>query len=290
MIKSFFVWLLKFITVLAVLVIFGILAERMVKQREEERLAKYGRVGVVRVSGVILDSLDYIRRIRELLRDDKIDAILLRIDSPGGAVGPSQELFNFIRSIEKKPVVASLGTVAASGGLYVAIGAKKIYAQPGTITGSIGVIMQIPDISQLAEKVGVHMNVVKSGDLKDVGNIFRPMTEEERQFLDDSIRKVHSQFVRDIAVSRGLPEWKVREFADGRFLTGEEAFQLGIIDGFGDILQAASHALELAGITDKEAVLILPRDYSEILKELLKSTLGSIFESLLNRAMVMYPS
>lgn len=290
MIKSFFVWLLKFITVLAVLVIFGILAERMVKQREEERLAKYGRVGVVRVSGVILDSLDYIRRIRELLRDDKIDAILLRIDSPGGAVGPSQELFNFIRSIEKKPVVASLGTVAASGGLYVAIGAKKIYAQPGTITGSIGVIMQIPDISQLAEKVGVHMNVVKSGDLKDVGNIFRPMTEEERQFLDDSIRKVHSQFVRDIAVSRGLPEWKVREFADGRFLTGEEAFQLGIIDGFGDILQAASHALELAGITDKEPVLILPRDYSEILKELLKSTLGSIFESLLNRAMVMYPS
>lgn len=290
MIKSFFVWLLKFITVLAVLVIFGILAERMVKQREEERLAKYGRVGVVRVSGVILDSLDYIRRIRELLRDDKIDAILLRIDSPGGAVGPSQELFNFIRSIEKKPVVASLGTVAASGGLYVAIGAKKIYAQPGTITGSIGVIMQIPDISQLAERVGVHMNVVKSGDLKDVGNIFRPMTEEERQFLDDSIRKVHSQFVRDIAVSRGLPEWKVREFADGRFLTGEEAFQLGIIDGFGDILQAASHGLELAGITDKEPVLILPRDYSEILKELLKSTLGSIFESLLNRAMVMYPS
>lgn len=290
MIKSFFVWLLKFITVLAVLVIFGILAERMVKQREEERLAKYGRVGVVRVSGVIIDSLDYIRRIRELLRDDKIDAILIRIDSPGGAVGPSQELFNFIRSIEKKPVVASLGTVAASGGLYVAIGAKKIYAQPGTITGSIGVIMQIPDISQLVERVGIHMNVVKSGDLKDVGNIFRPMTEEERQFLDDSIRKIHSQFVRDIAVSRGLPEWKVREFADGRFLTGEEAFQLGIIDGFGDILQAASHALELAGITDKEPVLILPRDYSEILKELLKSTLGTSFESLLNRAMVMYPS
>lgn len=290
MIKSFFIWLLKFVTVLAVLVVFGVVAERMVKQREEEKMARYGRVGLVRVSGVIIDSLDHIRRIREFLRDDKVDAILIRVDSPGGAVGPSQELFNFIRAIDKKPVVASLGTVAASGGLYVALGAKKIYAQPGTITGSIGVIMQIPNVSQLAERVGIQMNVVKSGELKDVGNIFRPMTDEERQFLDDSVSKVHSQFIRDIAVSRGIPEWKVREFADGRFLTGEEALQLGLIDGFGDVLQAASHALELAGIRDKEPILVIPKDYSEIIRELLRTTLSPIFESVLNRALFSYAS
>ncbi|MCS6894455.1 MAG: signal peptide peptidase SppA, partial [Deltaproteobacteria bacterium] len=282
MIKGFFLWILKFITVLAALIVLGFLAERFVKKREEESMAKYGRVGLVRISGIIVDSIEPIRKIRQFLRDDSIESIVVRIDSPGGAVGPSQELYHFIKSINQKPVVASMGSVAASGGLYVALGGKKIFAQPGSITGSVGVIMQIPNVAELSQKLGVKFEVVKSGELKDVGNMFRPLNDFEREFLMESARKIHEQFIRDISTARNIPIEKVKEFADGRFLTGEEAFALGLIDGFADVLESAKVALELAGVTDKDPILVIPRDYSELIREILGTHLHDFLLKLLN--------
>ncbi|MCX7952409.1 MAG: signal peptide peptidase SppA [Deltaproteobacteria bacterium] len=263
---------------LAILVLLGFVAERFVKKTEEAKFAQYGKVGLVKVTGLIVDSFDYIKKIREFVRDDRINSIVIRIDSPGGAVGPSQELYHFIRSVKTKPIVASMGSVAASGGLYVALGAQKIFAQPGTITGSIGVIMQIPNVYELANKIGVKFEVIKSGDLKDVGNIFRPMTEEEKEFLGRSIHKVHGQFIRDISAARQIPLEKVYEFADGRFLTGEEALELGLIDNIGDILEAAKASLELAGIKNKEPLLVVPKDYSDLIREIIGMSIKTVLD------------
>ncbi len=284
MIKSFFLWVLKILTILVLVILLGLVAEKFIKFKEDQLLTNYQKVGVVRIVGPIIDSLDSIRRIRQFLRDESIKSIVIRIDSPGGAVGPSQELFSFIRSIKEKPIVSSMGSIAASGGLYVAVAGKKVFAQPGTITGSIGVIMQIPDLSDLTNKVGIKFETVKSGDLKDVGNIFRPLSDKEREFLKEATGKIHKQFIQDIALARGLSEDQVGRFADGRFLTGQEALEYGLIDDFGDIFKAAKASLELAGITGKDPLLVIPKDYTEFIKEIL----GTSFNDFLASRLLQY--
>lgn len=241
------VWLAKILTLaILAIVIIPILAGGMAAA------GKIGgpRVAVVEMEGAIEDSSDVLKALYEEARNKDTKAIVLRIDSPGGAVAPSEDVYSAVKRLKtEKPIVVSMGSLAASGGLYSAVGASKIFCQPGTQTGSIGVIMQIPNFTNVADKVGVTMVTVKSGALKDVGNQFRPMTDEERKFLQDTAAKVHNLFIKAVAEGRKLPEDKVRAFADGRVIIGEEAKQLGLVDDFGDVYDAARAALSLAGVT-----------------------------------------
>lgn len=211
------------------------------------------KVAVVELQGPIEDVTDVLKALYQEARNKDSKAIVLRVDSPGGAVAPSEEIYNAVRRLKSiKPIVVSMGSVAASGGLYSSLAATKILCQPGTQTGSIGVVMQIPNFAAAADKVGVSMVTVKSGALKDVGNQFRPMTEEEKKFLEDTAHKVHDLFIQAVVDGRGISEQKVREFADGRVIIGKEALTLGLVDGFGDVYDAARQGLAIAGIELKE--------------------------------------
>jgi protease-4 len=244
--KEYKVWLAKLLTiVVVVLVVVPVVggAASAVKS------VLGPKVAVIEMSGVITESNEILKALYEEVRDKDTKAIVLRVDSPGGAVAPSEEVYNAIRRLKsEKPIVVSMGSVAASGGLYSSLAANKIFCQPGTQTGSIGVILQIPNFTTVADKVGVDMVTIKSGALKDAGNQFRPMTEEERKFLEDVANRVHQNFIQAVADGRNIPIEKVRTFSDGRVLLGSEAKQLGLVDDFGDVYDAARAALSLAKV------------------------------------------
>ncbi|MCL4140099.1 UNVERIFIED_CONTAM: hypothetical protein GTU68_011672 [Idotea baltica] len=188
-----------------------------------------------------------------MLDHDKIKAIVVRIDSPGGAVGASEEIFRAIKRADtKKPVVCSLGNLAASGGLYSAVGCRKIVTNRGTITGSIGVIMMSPNVAQVMDRLGVGMTVIKSGQFKDSGSPFRAQTEEDKTLLQSLVNASYDQFLTAVAENRSLDKEAVRAFADGRVILGEQAVEWGLADSFGGPEEAAVIALELSGDTSKE--------------------------------------
>lgn len=227
-------------------------------------------VAVVEIQGEIADAMEVVERLHELEQDDSIHAVVVRIDSPGGAVGPSQEIHRQLQRLDgKKPVVASLGAVAASGGYYAAVGARRIVASPGTVTGSIGVISHLPNVSELAQKVGVTLNVVESGPAKDVGNPFRPITEQDRAVFQALVDGAYGQFVRAVAEGRELPEDAVREVADGRVLTGEQAMEAGLVDELGNFRDAVKVAAELASLGDDPRLEWPPEDEEGLLLQLL---------------------
>jgi len=212
-------------------------------------------IGVLNVKGVLVSSEDYLKAIRSMELDPNIKAVVVRVDSPGGAVGVAQEIYEELTKLRKlKPVVISMGSVAASGGYYLSLGGSEIYALPGTITGSIGVIMEIPDIQGLMKKLGIKTEVIKTGPYKDTGAFYRPLTEKERAYLLKKAKIVLSQFVSTIVKERKLPLAKVEKLADGRFFTGEEAKKLGLIDKLGDFWDAVDEAKKLAGL--KKATLV----------------------------------
>ncbi len=206
-------------------------------------------VGVVEVKGVITDSEQVIKELVRFRRSDKIKAIILRVDSPGGGVAPTQEIYREIqRTKASKTVIASLGGLAASGGLYVASAADKIVSNPATVTGSIGVIMQMVNIEGILGKVGFQPVVIKSGKYKDIGSSTRTMTDEERVILQNIVDQLHQQFVKDVAQGRGLEVDAVGEMADGRIFTGEQAKQLGLVDRLGNFEDAVAWTAQLAGL------------------------------------------
>ncbi|MEK6607657.1 MAG: signal peptide peptidase SppA [Myxococcota bacterium] len=206
------------------------------------------RIGVVEVLGAIKDTKVQLEQLEAFRRDESIRAIVVRIDSPGGAVGPSQELHRAItRARSKKKVVASLGAVAASGGYYAASAADRIVASPGTITGSIGVIAQVAEISELLDLARIHTATFKSGALKDAGSPVRPLTDADRAHLQGIIDDIYAQFVRDVSTSRHLEEAKVRAIADGRVLTGRQALEQRLVDELGNLDDALARAAALAG-------------------------------------------
>ncbi len=210
------------------------------------------KVGVIEITGVISDSRDIIGSLKRFREEDAIKAIVVRIDSPGGAVGPSQEIFREIgRTVDRKKVIASMGTVAASGGYYIAAAANGIVANPGTITGSIGVIMGYTDFQQILKKIGLIPVVFKSGEHKDMGSPVRDMSAEEKQILQGFVDKIHRQFVSDVAAGRSMAPEKVGELADGRIYTGEEARTLGLVDRLGNLNDAIEWAGRLGGIEGK---------------------------------------
>ncbi|HBX43111.1 MAG TPA: signal peptide peptidase SppA, partial [Deltaproteobacteria bacterium] len=186
--------------------------------------ARGEKVAVLPITGMIIDSEDSIEQLKRFAKDDSVKAIVVRLNTPGGGVGPSQEIHEEIRKIRgKKVIVASMGSLAASGGYYIACAADKIYANPGTITGSIGVVMQFVNVKELIEKIGVKGFVVKSGDFKDIGSPVREMNPQERALLQSVIDNVHSQFVNAVAEGRGMEREEVRAIADGRIFSGEQA-------------------------------------------------------------------
>ncbi|MGA2400120.1 MAG: signal peptide peptidase SppA [Syntrophobacteraceae bacterium] len=233
---------------------------------------KGNRVGVIEIKGTILSSQDTLKQIKDFRKDSSIKAIVLRVDSPGGAVGPSQEIYREIRrTVQTKPVVASLGSVAASGGYYVASAASLIVANPGTITGSIGVIIHFPNLRELFGKIGYQMTTIKSGQFKDIGNPARDMTPEEKELLQATIDETYRQFVRDVAQARNLPEDDVRRVADGRIIMGEKALEIKLVDQLGNFEDAVAKAGELAKIEgEPDVVNAKKRKYS-----LLDLVLGS---------------
>src|SRR5439155_231782 len=183
---------------------------------------------------VISDAADTVEALDRLRQHDATVGVVLRVDSPGGAVAPSQEMYDAVwRLRARKPVVASLGNVAASGGYYVASAADVVVADPGTLTGSIGAIMEVHNVASLAEKLGVSETVVKSGRFKDVGQPLRPMTEEERVLLQRMVDDVLGQFVDAVARGRGMEAGRVRALADGRLYSGAQAREVGLVDELG---------------------------------------------------------
>ncbi len=231
-------------------------------------------VAVVELEGVILDVDDLIQELKRYRDNPSVRAVVVRINSPGGVVAPTQELYTALRRIHDagKPVVASLGAVAASGGYYVAVAADQIYAEPGTLTGSIGVIMQMANVGSLMKKVGVDYVVVKAGAFKDIGNFSRPMTPEERRVLQSLLDDVHGQFISAVAEGRKLDRGDVLKFADGRIFSGAQAKSLRMIDAFGGLEDAVNRAATMAGLPLPPRV-ILPRKRFSIF-DLLRSQTG----------------
>ncbi len=234
--------------------------------------AKNNRIGVVEVKGTITSSQELVKQIKEFRKDAAVRAILVRVDSPGGAIGPSQEIYTEIkRTIQTKPVVASMGGVAASGGYYISCAANHIVANPGTITGSIGVIIYFPNFRELFEKIGYQMTTIKSGQFKDIGNPSREMTPAEKELIQTTINESYAQFVRDVALARHLPEDQVRQVADGRIIMGEKAHQLKLVDELGNFEDAVNKAAELGKIEGEPDVIYAKKKKRSVMDFLLGS-------------------
>jgi protease-4 len=215
------------------------------------------KIALVKLEGLLVTSEHAVEELNAYAEDSSIKAIVLRIDSPGGGVVVSQEIYNAVKNARKegKRVVVSMGTVAASGGYYVAAAADKIVANPGTLTGSIGVKMEFANIEKLLEKIGVRGVVVKAGEYKDVGSPFRDMSEPEKKILQDVIDDVHSQFIKAVAEGRNMQEADVRAIADGRIFTGRQALDLKLVDQLGDLTDSIKVAGDLVGIKGKPRVI-----------------------------------
>ncbi len=249
---------------------------------------KREKIGVLEIKGVIESSEEVLKELKAFEEDYAIKAVLLRIDSPGGSVGASQEIWKEVLRIrEKKPVVASLGNVAASGAYYVACAANKILANPGTLTGSIGVVMYFTDLEELMRKIGIKTHVIKSGSYKDTGSPFRGLTPQEKELLQGLLNEVHEQFVKAVSQSRNLPIEKVKEIADGRLLSGEEAFRLKLVDELGGFEDALRVAKELGGIKG-EPELVYPKRKVSLLRLLLEGFGKGSLEDFLPRRWGFY--
>jgi protease IV len=244
----------------------------------EMLLAGKDGVAIVRVEGPILDSYQTVEELKTFAENPLVKAIVVRIDSPGGGVAPSQEIYNAVKRVRKEKnitVIASMGTVAASGGYYIAVATDRILANPGTLTGSIGVIMQLANFQELLEKIGVKNIVVKSGKFKDIGSPFRPMQDEDRKLLQSVMNDVHRQFIEVVAEGRSLDLAEVELLADGRVFTGQQAKSILLVDDIGDLHDAIKLAGELGGIEGEPRVMETSKPFS--FRNLLESTfLGNV--------------
>ena len=223
------------------------------------------KVAVIRIEGIILDSRETIEELRHYRDNPSVKAIVLRIDSPGGAVVPSQEIFAEVRKTKaegKIKVVTSMGNVAASGGYYIAAATDRIVANPGTLTGSIGVILELANVKGLLEKVGVQSVIIKSGRHKDMASPFRAMTPEDRALLQTVLDDVHAQFIDAVATGRSLQLEQVKTLADGRIFTGKQAQTVNLVDELGDLHDAIQLAARLVGISGEPRVIETHKRFS----------------------------
>lgn len=239
------------------------------------------RIAVVRVEGVILDAQQTVGDLKRYGDNPLVKAIVVRIDSPGGGVVPSQEIHDAVRRIrdkQNKLVIASMGTVAASGGYYIAAATDRIVANPGTLTGSIGVIMEMANVEGLMKKIGVESVVIKSGAHKDLGSPFRAMNREDQTILQNVMDDVHSQFIEAVAAGRSLDVKDVRALADGRIFTGRQAKTAKLVDELGDLNHAIKLAADMAGM-EGEPRVVEPRKRFTI-RDLIEGHLSRLIPNL----------
>lgn len=239
------------------------------------------KIAIIEVRGVIVDPQPVVEKLVKLRKNEKIKAIILRIDSPGGGVGPAQEIHSEVRKAQKeKKVLVSMGSVAASGGYYIACAADRIIANPGSITGSIGVIVESLNVEELLSKLGLRSVVVKSGKHKDLGSPLRPMTGEDRKLLQGVIDSVHEQFIQAVAEGRKLPLDKVRKLADGRIFSGDQARSLGLVDELGNLEDTIAVAAQMAGIRGEPEILYPEKKRFSLFDLLIQETVQRIVENL----------
>ncbi|MGQ9707343.1 MAG: signal peptide peptidase SppA [bacterium] len=245
---------------------------------KDDLSAPAGRaLGYVTIEGTITDSRELVRQLRTLTKNPQVKGILIRVESPGGGVTPAHEIYSEIKRTKEqgKPVVVSMGAVAASGGYYVSAPANVIVANPGTLTGSIGVIMELPVIRGLLEKIGMKVEVIKSREAKDIGSPFREMTEKDRQLLQGVVDDVYNQFLEVVSTARAIPVDRLKLIADGRILTGKQALEFGLVDTLGTLEDAKRILANLCGI-EGEPKLIKP-------KPKLRQLWRQLFEEIENR-------
>jgi protease-4 len=235
------------------------------------------RIALIRIEGVILDAQETIGELKKYGENPSVKAIVLRIDSPGGGVVPSQEIYDAVRRVRtksNKAVIASMGSVAASGGYYIAAATDRIVANPGTLTGSIGVIMETANVEGLLQKIGVEGVVVKSGKYKDIGSPLRKMSDEERHLMQTVMDDVHMKFIEAVAEGRSLEVHEVQALADGRIFTGRQAKDAKLVDELGNLDDAIQLAADVVGIEGEPKVIEQRRRFS--IRELLESKLSSV--------------
>jgi protease IV len=254
----------KFIIFFAVLMIIAVIIS-LIFALLHKNLPIGDKVALIRIEGPIFDSKDAIDTLKDYVKDLSVKAIVLRVDSPGGAVAPSQEIYEEVRkAAAKKTIVVSMGSVAASGGYYISAPATRIIANPGTLTGSIGVIMEIPNMEGLMSKIGVKSEVIKSGKHKDIASVFRGIGKEEREILQDVLDNVHNQFITAVSEGRKMLRDDVQRIADGRIYTGEQALKIGLIDELGNLEDAVKAAAKLSGIKGEPSVVSKEEKFSLI--------------------------
>ena len=239
------------------------------------------RIGIVDITGLISDSQYIVNQVKKFRQDKRIRGIILRIDSPGGAVGPSQEIYDEVLKTREsgKTIYASMGAIAASGGYYIASAAEKIFANPGTLTGSIGVIMVFSNAKGLMEKIGLQPEIVKAGEYKDIGSPARAMTQKERNLLQSVVTDVHQQFIEAVASGRDISVAEVTKIADGRILTGRQAYSLNLVDQMGGLQVSIDQLAHKVGIIGSPKIIKeTPR--VGFLDWVLKSTVN---QSIINR-------
>jgi protease-4 len=248
-------WLIGVLALLVIFLVTIVTIESLLGQQLS--LPSYGaRVGLIRVEGGIYDSRQTIADLEQMAGDPGIRALVLRVDSPGGGVAASQEIFEYIRDIQEEglPLVVSMGSVAASGGYYIACTADTIVANPGTLTGSIGVIMSFTNLEELFGKLGMDFEVIKSGKFKDVGSMSREMTDDERALLQGTIDDIHAQFIEAVVEGRRMEYDAVAALADGRIFSGRQALEVGLVDQLGTLEDAVSIAARMGGIEGEPRV------------------------------------
>ncbi|MHB9031133.1 MAG: signal peptide peptidase SppA [Candidatus Latescibacterota bacterium] len=219
-------------------------------------------IAVIEITGLITSAEPVVEDLERYIRNDRIPAVVIRLDTPGGAVAPSQEIYSAVLKARQKGkiIIASMGTVAASGGYYIAAACDTVMANPGTITGSIGVIADFAQISELLNKIGVDVTVIKSGKFKDTGSMTREMTEEEKELIQGVLMDTYDQFVEAVAHGRGMDLEKVLTYADGRVFTGRQAKELGFVDMLGTYRDAINMAGRMTGIGENPPVVKEDKD------------------------------
>jgi len=267
-------WLIIILTIVTVMILSTLalvhVIGNLILDRDES--APDEGVGLVEVKGIILDSQETVKQLRDLQKDDKVKAVVLRIDSPGGVVGPSQEIYDAVKKLNiKKKVIVSMGSLAASGGYYIAAPATEIFANPGTITGSIGVLMKFSNIEGLIDKIGMKVFTLKAGKFKDVGSPVRTMTNKEKEMLQSVIDSTHAQFVKAVAEGRKLPVEEVGKLANGSIYSGEQAMALKLVDHLGTLQDAVEEAGRLGGIKGDPELIKPPKKKRGFLDLLVES-------------------
>jgi protease-4 len=249
--------------------------------RGENPLNLGEKVGVIPIEGIIGDAGEIIDQINEFADSNGIRAVVLRIDTPGGGVAPSQEIYQAVRELrKKKKVVVSMGSVAASGGYLIAVAADRIVANPGTITGSISAVMHYANVEELLKKVGVRSSVIKSGKFKDIGSPVREMTAEERSLIQGIVDDIYDQFIRTVSENRKIPLSKIVQLADGRVFTGRQAKELGLIDDLGGLQDAILLAGRLSGMKEKPEIVHGMKKKTNLWRYLMENMTSAVSEEI----------